>query len=871
MIRFEEPTLLVIGLLVAVVGALLARGAASKAARGALLACIALAMGGPRVDRRAEARVELHLYAAPPGEADRAALADQLRAHHTDPHVVDPTVLDRTVIDRTVIDHDVIFIEVGEQPRALSPEEAPLQAPTPGETPRWPEALRLALQAAPPDGELRVSVWGDLRGLRPSDALPFQQMGAELAAHPAADLGPGKLLSLALPDGPEVTAGSTLRLAVASGSPVRLSAQLLDSAGRTHDLGAVPEGPEAELQLPAAIAAGPATLLLEEPTAEAGALVHRRALLVSRPPRAWLAAADRGEAASLRGILEAEGAELASLPIDGLGDLPGLATADRPDLLVLAGVGAHRLSGRAQAQIADWVREGGHLVVSGGAEGWELGGWDRAPLGALLPLEADPSGATLDPAVTMLVVLDKSGSMARPAVLRDGSVQEGITARMRGGRPEGSRIRLAAEGVVESVKRLRDNTDFIGILGVDTEPMWLLRPTLITDRAAISQAARNLTAGGGGIYITTAMEAAAPVIRAATTPLKHVVLFADASDVGEQRRAKGGEEAAAFVSALKRDGVTFSVVGIGGVGDRDLLYLQNLARVGGGQAWLAEDPRRLPALFARETERLMGAPPPTALQLRATADRWSPALDRVGLERAPLLTGHHRLRARPGAVVAARTAQGPLLAGARAGLGQTWALATDLGARSARPWLGWSGWATLWANLLRASTSEPGGIGDLEAILTVEPDPDRPGRSRLTLTERDHLGRSRAPFNRSLSVRRADEPSSPAALLPLAVVAPGRWAASALLPANAVLELQPTEPEGAADSDAAPRFLRVTAAEAPLGPLDPAVLAAWTAEGGPRAAPRRRQALWWLFAAAAALLLPVDAWARRRGLRGARG
>ena len=678
-------------------------------------------------------------------------------------------------------------------------------------------------------------------------------------------------------------AGGALRLAWTASGPIQLRASLRDSAGRIHELGAVPEGtlpegavpegavPEGavaeaeapELALPASAEAGPATLIIEEMDRKAP-IRHERALILTRPPRAWVATADRGEAASLRGLLEAEGAEVRGLSLAELRDLPGLAAPDRPDLLVLAGVGAHRLSAGSQAQIDAWVREGGHLVVTGGAEGWELGGWEDAPLRAILPLEADPSGATLDPAVTLLVVLDKSGSMARPAVLGAGSVNEGLTARMRGGRPEGSRIRLAAEGVVESVKRLRDNTDYIAVLGVDTQPMWLLRPTLVTDRAAISQAARNLTSGGGGIYITTAMEAAAPVILAATTPLKHVVLFADASDVGEQRRAKGGEEAVSFVSSLRRAGVTFSVVGIGGAGDRDLLYLQNLARVGGGQAWLAEDPRRLPALFARETERLLGAPPPAALRLRAEADRWSPALDRVSLPSAPMLTGHHRLRARPGAVVSVRTSQGPLLAGATVGLGQTWALATDVGARSAQPWLGWSGWGTLWANLLRASTREQDQTDDVEAILTIRPDPDHPGRSRIHLSERDRLGRSRAPFNRTISVRRADGADETTTdVHPLSVVAPGAWETSALLPANAALELRPSEPEGAKGA----AFLRVTEAEDPgLGP-DPAVLSAWTADASARPAPVRRSPLWWAFAAAAALLLPVDAWARRIGQR----
>jgi hypothetical protein len=853
MISVAEPILLVVGLVVAAVGAGLARGAAARATRGTLLACLAVALSGPRLDAEGSGSAALHLFAVDPRRSpeDRAALAAALEAAR----VQKP-------------DEQVILIAVDEAPRRLPADAALGALPTidgPGGAARWQEALDIAAQAVPPDGELTVTVWGDLAGLRSEDAQRFTQTGAKLTARPSPALEAPRLQGLRLPDGPEAVAGGALRLAWTAGGSVKLSASLRDSAGRVHALGAVPDGEAPELALPASAEAGPATLIIEEVDRTA-AVRHERALILTRPPRAWVATADRGEAASLRGLLEAEGAEVRGLSLAELRDLPGLAAADRPDLLVLAGVGAHRLSAGSQAQIDAWVREGGHLVVTGGAEGWELGGWEDAPLRAILPLEADPSGATLDPAVTLLVVLDKSGSMARPAVLGAGSVNEGLTARMRGGRPEGSRIRLAAEGVVESVKRLRDNTDYIAVLGVDTQPMWLLRPTLVTDRAAISQAARNLTSGGGGIYITTAMEAAAPVILAATTPLKHVVLFADASDVGEQRRAKGGEEAVSFVSSLRRAGVTFSVVGIGGVGDRDLLYLQNLARVGGGQAWLAEDPRRLPALFARETERLLGAPPPASLRLRAEADRWSPALDRVSLPSAPMLTGHHRLRARPGAVVSVRTTQGPLLAGATVGLGQTWALATDVGARSAQPWLGWSGWGTLWANLLRASTHEQDQTDDVEAILTIRPDPDHPGRSRVHLSERDRLGRSRAPFNRTISVRRAAKggtDEAPVEVHPLSVVGPGAWEASVLLPANAALELRPSEPEGAAG----PTFLRVTEAEDPGAEPDPAVISAWTAEAGARPAPVRRSPLWWAFAAAAALLLPVDAWARRIGLR----
>lgn len=833
MIELMSPGSLAVGLALTLAATLLMSGAPARGARALSLGMLSLALGGPVLGWSKNTLHRIIFVDAQDAPSREAAVA-QLAALQEE--------------DRGEGTLHVITVDA--RP-AVWTGHAPVAPPALG-APRWAEALSLAAALAPATGALELERWGPA-GADPDPALlPPQLAAAGLRSRALTGPVSTNADALTLRGDRTALAGGTLEVELRRDDAQPATLWLVDGAGLDWPLGdAPPSSGErgVELALPARATAGPARVELRS----ALGVTAGRSLLLRAPPKVWLLAGDPGEGSALRQRLEAEGALVEALDPQAV---EAGAAPRGPGLVVLGGVSAGRLSAQAQRALATWVEGGGHLVVSGGAEGWERGGWAEAALAPAIPLRPAPEGATLDPAVTLIVVLDTSGSMARQANFGPSDVAGAVSARMTGGRPEGSRIRLAAEGVVQAIERLREDTDQIAVLGVDTQARWHISLRDLRDKAELQRLARSLSSGGGGIYLTTALEAVEPVAAQATTPLRHVILFADAGDVGEQTRA-AGRSADELVAGLRRRGVTVSVVGIGTAADRDAAYLRQLAVIGGGQATLAEDPRRLPALFARETERLLSAAPPTTLHLPVRERHWTAALAGVQPQGAPPLPGHHKLEAQRGATVHLETDRGPVLAGWRQGAGQVWALATDLGGTTARPWSRWEGWATLWVNLLRlAEGAGPGG----PQALTIEADPLAADRHRVLLIERDALGQSRAPFSRTLRVERLRPGAPPelwAAALPMTLTAPGAWELSALLPEDSVLRLLPSEPDG---SDGTATFW--VSPPAPPAPRAPG--GDWTRPGRPRPATPQRIPLWPAFAAAGALALIGDAWARRR-------
>ena len=92
--------------------------------------------------------------------------------------------------------------------------------------------------------------------------------------------------------------------------------------------------------------------------------------------------------------------------------------------------------------LARYVDQGGGLLMTGGPEGFGLGGWYRTPLESTLPVRSDVRTEVTVPQVAMVMVLDVSQSMAA-------------------GQP--SRLELAKRGVIDVVD-LAFETDLLGLI-----------------------------------------------------------------------------------------------------------------------------------------------------------------------------------------------------------------------------------------------------------------------------------------------------------------------------------------------------------------------------------------------------------------------
>ena len=603
--------------------------------------------------------------------------------------------------------HPILAVPMGEAWPATRPAH-----PAPGAS-ALGAALDLARALVPADRPGTVQLWSD--GLDTENRLAeaaarLATAGLPLQLHPLSPaVGLAQLVDIEL-DTPTVAPGATLAGAVhwrpgpATG-PLHL---LLDGA----PLAEIPLSEGAPLPFTAALPPdlAPGLHLLSAELEGDGIEIG---LPARAPPRVLLVAADPVEDEALYRVLSAEGLEVERAA-------PARAPADLApfDLVILADtpVGGQvaperpRLAPATLAALGPWVRAGGGLLVLGGPHAYDLGGYEGSLLDPLLPVIAEPPGQEREDAATLVIALDKSASMAARAAAGADPAQD-LTSRMLGGNPEGSKIRLVAQAAVAASRRLRDQ-DQVGILAIDAEARWALPIHPASDHAAVESAILRIKAGGGGIYLLNALEAAQVFLERPTTPLRHLLLFADAADVSQKQAEIAGRTHSALdvVSSLAEAGVTVSVIGIGSESDQDVPYLKELAQRGHGRFHLTADYSQLAELFVAETEQVVSRSLEEE-EIRPRLRVGDPAFEGVDLSRAPALLGRNKVTARARARTLVESTTGaPLFVSWRLGLGEVVAVATDAGGRWGKRWRGWSGYARLWTQLARGLARDPAAM-----------------------------------------------------------------------------------------------------------------------------------------------------------------
>lgn len=382
-----------------------------------------------------------------------------------------------------------------------------------------------------------------------------------------------------------------------------------------------------------------------------------RALLVSSAPAA-------NEV--LTQVLRARGASVDAGDVSALpADAAGLASYD---LVVLHDVPARSLSEAQMRGVRSYVRSlGGGFLMAGARQSFGLGGYVDTPVEEALPARFDLRQRRDRLSLSMIIAIDRSGSMGAPA----GS---------------GTKLDLANEAAARSASML-SVSDRVGVMHVDTSVSWTVPMTAVEDPGAIASRVRRAQAGGGGIYVDITLESSYATLTREPTQLKHLLLFSDGSDSAQL----GGTRAQVRTAASR--GITTSVVSMGrGVHTAEL---EVLSRLGGGRFYIVEDMRELPRIFTQETmEASRAALSTDAFDARPGA----PSVVTRGLRfaDAPPLLGH--------AVVAPRSSathvlwagdDEPLLSTWQYGLGKSAVLTIDLAGEFNGPWTRWDGYATL--------------------------------------------------------------------------------------------------------------------------------------------------------------------------------
>jgi Ca-activated chloride channel family protein len=503
-----------------------------------------------------------------------------------------------------------------------------------------------------------------------------------------------------------------------------------------------------------------AELVPDDPAADEKPANNRGAatLVVGEPPKIRVISGEEHDAKALARALRAERMDVEVVPVGEM--TPQHEDLTDVDLVVLANAPAFTFpGGKAMTpqfveKLTHYVDGGGGLVVLGGPMSYDMGGYADSELARILPVRLDQVDPEVESAATIVIMLDKSGSMSAYAGLSK------------------TKMELADEGAVASIRLLRP-FDKIAVASVTEVPYWDISLRTATNPAAIEREVLKIRADGGGIYVYTALDAARSVMKKTDTPLRHVILFSDAAD--SEEKVKGipfgtgaGHTCEDLAREMRADGITTSVIGIGTEEDPDTQFLKDVAKAGGGRFYLTADAAKLRSLFVEETERLVDSSL-HEIKFRPDVRTQHPAIAGVEYAGGPQLRGYQEVEARSTAEVLLSGPNGdPLLTTWRYGLGQVVAWASDAGPRWSEDWLTWEGYATQWTQLARwALRSQAGSDTAVEVDF-------HGGRANLRVARRGKDGL--ALDESGLRARVSDGESSQD--VPLRSDEPGLWQGS---------------------------------------------------------------------------------------------
>ncbi|NLW08221.1 MAG: VWA domain-containing protein, partial [Clostridia bacterium] len=223
---------------------------------------------------------------------------------------------------------------------------------------------------------------------------------------------------------------------------------------------------------------------------EAGAVQQ-----VLGPPRVLLVADTAAEAAALQQVLEAGQVEVETVTPAGVPQDP--AGWARYSAVFLLDVPAYSLGEEAMAQLESYVRDGGGgLMMSGGPDAFGPGGYAGTPIEKALPVEMQIGGQGELPSLSLMLVIDRSGSMDAYA----------------GG---ANKIDLAKEAAARAAAMLTAR-DQVGVIAFDSSPWEVVPLGPVTNQELLRQQIGSIYAGGG-TEIYPALAAAYHALAGATT------------------------------------------------------------------------------------------------------------------------------------------------------------------------------------------------------------------------------------------------------------------------------------------------------------------------------------------------------------------
>ena len=463
-----------------------------------------------------------------------------------------------------------------------------------------------------------------------------------------------------------------------------------------------------------------------------------REIHVEPRPRVLYAEGTPESARYLTGALRAAGfdvtaASAASLPRDPNG-LSGY------DVVIVSDIAARSIPAPSMAAIETYVeRDGGGLLIAGGDAVFGEGGYRESGLERVAPVTFERR----DPKLAMVIVLDRSWSMAGPAM---------------------NLSKAAAQAAVD----VMTDEQAIGIITFNEDYLWDVTVRNVgRNREGIRQRIAAIEPAGRTL-IYPALEQAYLALRATRARTKHVVLLSDGRTYPDKY-----EE---LVGKMVKANMTVSAIAVGPAADQELL--RNIATWGKGQQYNVADARELPQVFVKEAR--------DAANEAFDEGSIKPVVKVPGffgvtpIGTLPALKGRTATTMKPAALEVVSTDDDePILAFWPAGAGRTAVFASDVKDRWGGNWIGWRGYGPFFTTLVRSlqrQTQPP-------VVVDVTSGAVRRGATiqRVAIEARDASGGFRNLLRPEVAL---DADVRGSAAVAARQVAPGRYEADVLAPAR---------------------------------------------------------------------------------------
>jgi uncharacterized membrane protein/predicted small integral membrane protein len=239
-----------------------------------------------------------------------------------------------------------------------------------------------------------------------------------------------------------------------------------------------------------------------------------------------------------------------------------------------------------QNAISDYVIDGNGLVVVGGKQSFEFGGYKDTVLEKILPVRVGDAEATGPSVTNVALVIDISGSTGE--VFSEGSVQSVQDV-----------IKNLAVGVLRT---LRPN-DQVTVIAFNRDYYMIADLAQVSTQSGLEGRILRLEFMGGTSLATGMNRAINEIARAQGA--KYVILFSDGiSDTGR------ADELSAI--SMKNGGITLYTVGVGDL--TDVQHMRKLAQITGGTFFQPGEQDKFKILFGTDDSRPQEQERPTEIR-----------------------------------------------------------------------------------------------------------------------------------------------------------------------------------------------------------------------------------------------------------------